>query len=169
MRRAGWLAGLIPVLAAAACGSVGGTAVTASHERTVAEPGQPVPASAVRRLTAMADRIVTMDGGHRVAWATAVVTTRAKALTSATPGDFIPNDEKTVVYLVTIKGHFVCDLCTGPRESRAPTGTYLSLVVDAKTFDGTDFGLGPKSPPVASASFGPVTHLRVQPLGRKLS
>jgi hypothetical protein len=166
MRNASWLAGLILILAAAACGSVSGTAVTASHQLTVAEPGQPVPASAVHWLTAMADRIVTMDGGHPVAWATAVVTTHAKALTSATPGDFIPNDEKTVVYLVTIKGHFVCDLCTGPRGSHAPAGTYLSLVVDAKTFYGTDFGLGSKPPPVASASFGPVTYLQVQPLPR---
>ncbi len=106
MRHVSWLAGLIPILAAAACGSIGGTAaVTASHQLTVAEPGQPVPASAVPRLTAMADRAVTLNGGYPVAWATAVVTTHAKALTSATPGDLIPNDEKTVVYLVTIKGH----------------------------------------------------------------
>ena len=167
MRRVSWLAGLVPILAAAACGSVGGTAVTASHQLTVAEPGQPVPASAVPRLTAMADRAVAVNGGQPVAWATAVVTTRAKALTSATPGDLIPNDEKTVVYLVTIKGHFVCDLCTGPPGSHAPTGTYLSLVVYAKTFYGTDFGLGPKPPPVAPASLGPVTYLKVHPLARK--
>jgi hypothetical protein len=115
----------------------------------------------------MADRAVTLNGGYPVAWATAVVTTRAKALASATPGDLIPNDEKTVVYLVTIKGHFVCDLCTGPSGSSAPTGTYLSLVVDAKTFYGTDSGLGPKPPPVAPASLGPVTYLNVHPLARK--
>jgi hypothetical protein len=167
MRRVSWLAGMIPVLAVAACGAVSGTTVTTSHRLTVAEPGQPVPASAVPRLTAIAERAVTVNGGHPVAWATAVVTTRAKALTSATPGDLIPNDEKTVVYLVTIKGHFVCDLCTGPLGSRAPTGTYLSLVVDAKTFYGTDFGLGPKPPPVAPASLGPVTYLKVHPLARK--
>ena len=167
MRHVSWLAGLIPILAAAACGSMSGTAVTASHQVTVAEPGQPVPASAVPRLTAMADRAVTLNGGYPVAWATAVVTTHAKALTSATPGDLIPNDEKTVVYLVTIKGHFVCDLCTGPPGSSAPTGSYLSLVVDAKTFYGTDSGLGPKPPPVAPASLGPITYLNVHPLARK--
>jgi hypothetical protein len=167
MKRAFWLAGVLALLAAAGCGSASAPAVASGHRPKVAEPGRPVPARAIRRLTAIADRTVTIDGGHPVAWATAVVTTRAKALTSATPGDFIPNDGKTVVYLVTIKGHFVCDLCTGPRGSRVPAGTYLSLVVDAKTFDGTDFGLGPKPPPVASASFGPVTYLQVQPLARK--
>ncbi len=62
-------------------------------------PGQPVPTSALHRLTAITDRAVRVNDGHGVRWASAVVTTRAKALTSATPGDLVPNDEKTVVYL----------------------------------------------------------------------
>jgi hypothetical protein len=165
MKHARWLTGVIAVLAVAGCGPATGTALTASHRPSVAEPGQPVPASAVRRLTAIADRAVTVNGGHPVAWATAVVTTHAKALTSATPGDTTPG-AKAVVYLVTIKGHFVCNLCSGPSGSRAPTGTYLSLVISAKTFEGTDSGISPKPPPVSPASFGPVTHLKVYPLAR---
>jgi len=166
MKRARWLIGLIPVIAAAACGSASGTAVTASHRPAVAEPGQPVPASAVHRLTAIADRAVTLNGGHPVAWATAVVTTHAKALTSATPGDTTPGG-KAIVYLVTIKGNFVCHLCSVPPGGHAPTGTYLSLVIAAKTFEGTDFGIGPKPPPVSAAHFGPVTYLKVRPLARR--
>jgi len=162
MNRARWLIGLIPVFAAAACGSAGGTVVTASHRPAVAELGQPVPASAVHRLTAIADRAVTLNGAHPVAWATAVVTTHAKALTSATPGDTTPGG-KRIVYLLTIKGHFVCGLCSVPPGSHALTGTYLSLVVDARTFAGTDSGIGPK-PPVPPARFGPVTYLKVYPL-----
>ena len=163
MKHVRWLIGLIPVLAAAGCGSASGTAVTASHRPAVAEPGQLVPASAVHRLTAIADRAVTLNGGHPVAWATAVVTTHAKALTSATPGDTTPG-AKAIVYLVTIKGRFVCGLCSGPPGSHAPTGTYLSLVIDARTFAGTDSGLGPKPPPVPPARFGPVTYLKIHPL-----
>ena len=124
-------------------------------------PGQPVPASAVHRLTAMADRAVTVNDGRGVRWASAVVTTRAKALTSATPGDLVPNEEKTVVYLVTVKGRFVARAASGPPGAHAPTGTYMSMVINAKTFAGLDFGLGPKPPPVAPASFGPVTYLKV--------
>ena len=154
------LAGLIPVLAAAACGSVSGTTVTASHRPAVAEPGQPVPASAVHRLTAIASRAVKLNGGQPVAWATAVVTTHARALTSATPGDTTPG-AKTIVYLVTIKGHFVCNLCSGPAGAHAPIGTYLSIVIDAKNFEGTDSGISPKPPPVSPARFGPVTDLLV--------
>jgi len=173
MGRASWLIGLIPVLAAAACGSVSGIALTGSQHRPATPiPGKPVPAAAVHRLTAIADRAVRLNSGHDVAWASAVVTTHAKALTSATPGDFVPNDEKTVVYLVTIKGHFAA--VSGPRPAglrppgkRARTATYMSIVINAKTFVGTDFGLGPKPPPVAPASFGPVTYLKVHPLTRK--
>jgi hypothetical protein len=101
-----------------------------------------------------------------VAWATAVVTTHAKALTSATPGDTTPGG-KAIVYLVTIKGNFVCNLCSVPPGGHAPAGTYLSLVIAARTFAGTDFGIGPKPPPVPAAHFGPVTYLKVRPLARR--
>jgi hypothetical protein len=154
---------LILVLALTGCGSYRAVSATAGHHPAKAEPGHPVPVSAIHRLTAIADRAVTADGGHPVEWAIAVVTTHAKALTAATPGDTAPT-RRVVVYLVTIKGHFRCDLCTGPPGSRAPTGTYMSLVIDAKTFKETDFGLGTKPPPVFLTNFGPVTHLKVHPL-----
>jgi hypothetical protein len=32
-------------------------------------------------------------------------------------------------------------------------------VIDAKTFQGLDFGISPKPPPVPPASLGPVTYL----------
>jgi hypothetical protein len=92
-------------------------------------------------------------------WVTAVLTTHAKALTSATPGDYVSGADGAPVYLVTIRGHFVCNTCTGPPGSNAPRGTYMSLVLNAKTFAGTDFGLSPKPPPVSPASLGPVTYL----------
>lgn len=82
------------------------------------------------------------DDPHPV-WVTAVLTTHAQALTSATPGDFIPGADGTPVYLVTIRGEFVCDTCTGPAGSKATSGTYISLVVDARTFTGLDFGMSP--------------------------
>ena len=46
----------------------------------------------------------------------------------------------------------------GHREPKR-AGRYLSLVIDAKTFQGLDFGIGPKPPPVPPASLGPVTYL----------
>jgi hypothetical protein len=149
-------AAMLAGLAVAGCGVVHwpGRPFTAT-------PGPPVPASAIHRLTVIADRAIKINAGRGVAWASAVVTTHEKALTSATPGDTVPTGGKTIVYLVTIKGHFTAVAFTGPPGAHAPTGTYLSMVIDAKTFQGLDFGLGPKPPPVAPASLGPLTYLKV--------
>jgi hypothetical protein len=133
---------------------------------STAMPGLPVPTSAVHRLTVIADRTVRVNGGHTPAWVSAVVTTYKKALTSATPGDTVPFGEKTIVYLVTMKGHFIAKEASVPAGAHAPTGIYLSLVVNAKTFQATDFGLGFKPPPVSPASLGPVTYLKVSTQGR---
>jgi hypothetical protein len=120
--------------------------------------GAPVPASAIGRLTAIARRAATLNGDPHPAWITAVMTTRAKALTSATPGDRVPGSARTAVFLITMRGHFTA-AGAGPPGAKAPTGRYLSLVVDARTFQGLDAGLSPGAPPVAPASLGPVTYL----------
>src|SRR5215468_6135503 len=85
-------------------------------------PGLPVPASAIPRLTAIAAAAVKVNGGETQASITAVVTTHEKALTSASPGDTVPGSEQTVVYLLTMKGHFTAESAPGPAGSRAPTG-----------------------------------------------
>lgn len=87
------------------------------------------------------------------------MTTRAKALTSATPGDYVPGSAHVKVFLITMRGHFTDRSFTGPPGAKAPTGRYVSLVIDAKTFEGLDFGISPKPPTVSPASLGPVTYL----------
>jgi hypothetical protein len=89
---------------------------------------------------------------------TAVLTTQAKALTSA-PGDLVPGAGGVSVYLVTMRGHFIAYGSSPPPGAALPVGEYLSLVVDARTFRVLDIGLGRTPPPVAPASLGPVTYL----------
>ncbi len=125
--------------------------------------GSPVPASAVPQLTMIASRAAKADGDPAPSQVTAVLTTHAKALTSATPGDFVPGSGGVRVFLVTMRGHFVAYDASVPPGAAAPAGRYLSLVVDAKTFQVLDLGLGPKPPPVPPASLGPVTYLTVRP------
>ena len=134
-------------LTVAGCG--GATAAT----------GRPVPRPVVPRLTAITERAARLNGDRHPTWATAVLTTHAQALRSATPGDFVPDWRGVPVYLVTIRGQFVCNTCTGPPGAKAPNGTYISLVIDAKNFSGLDFGISPTPPPVVPASLGPVTYL----------
>jgi len=126
-----------------------------------AVPGRPVPTSALRTLTAIAGRVGKGDGDRAPAWVSVVVTTHQKALTSATPGDTEPSGQQTIVYLITMKGHFVADDVSVPPGAHAPAGTYLSIVINARTFEATDFGLSYKPPPVAPASLGPVSYLKV--------
>jgi hypothetical protein len=54
-----------------------------------AAAGSPVPARAILRLTVIAGRAAQASGDAAPAWMTAVLTTHAKALRSATPGDFV--------------------------------------------------------------------------------
>jgi hypothetical protein len=120
--------------------------------------GSPVPASAISRLTVLASRAATANGDASPQWVTAVLTTHAKALTVATPGDIVPGAGGVRVYLVTMHGHFIAYASSPPPGATLPVGTYLSIVVDAKTFQVLDFGLSPTPPPVSPASLGPVTY-----------
>ncbi len=124
-------------------------------------PGMAVPSSATGRLTALARRIAKLNGDASPVWVSAVCTTRQKALTSATPGDSVPGDAGTIVYLLTMKGHFTDYGSTGPAGAKLPTGRYVSVVVNARTLGSLDFGISPKPPPVAPASLGPVTYLKL--------
>jgi hypothetical protein len=129
-----------------------------------ARPGRPVPASAVARLKAIAKRFAKLNGGHALIQATAVLTSHRKALTSATPGDFVPGSAGVPVYLVTMQGRFTVD-ASRPAGAPAPTGRYASLVLDAHTFDELDLGLHNNPPPVSPESLGPVTDLLLPPAG----
>jgi hypothetical protein len=75
----------------------------------------------------------------------------------------VPAGGKTVVYLVTMKGHFKFErgprLLPGPR-THAPPLSYQYVVVSAKTLQVTACGLSPTPPPVAPSSLGPVTWLK---------
>jgi hypothetical protein len=93
---------------------------------------------------------------------TAVLTTHAKALTSATPGDFVSGAGDVPVFLVTMRGNFVPTAASRPPGAPAPAGSYLSIVVDARTFQVLDSGISPSPPPVSPASLGPVTYLAGQ-------
>jgi len=109
----------------------------------------------------MAESIAKRNGDATPAQVTVVLTSHKNALTSATPGDTVPGPGQLRVYLITMRGHFVANDASRPPGAAAPRGRYISVVVDAKTFDGLDFGIAPGPPPVSPASLGPVTNLHI--------
>ena len=125
--------------------------------------GPPVPASATSQLTVIGSRAAKADGDAAPSQMTAVLTTHAKALTSATPGDLTPGAGGVPVFLLTMRGHFAATAASRPPGAAAPAGSYLSIVVDARTFQVLDSGLSPSPPPVPPANLGPVTYLTGHP------
>jgi len=156
---AGILVG-IAVIGLAVSGAFSGAAAQA---RNALVPGQPVPSSAVSKLDAIAAGFARENGGASPQWISAVVTSHAKALESATPGDAEDGLAGVTVYLLTMKGHFVDHEASVPPGAAVPTGGYLSIVVNARTFSIMDWGLSQKAPAVTPASLGPVRYLLGRP------
>jgi hypothetical protein len=75
----------------------------------------------------------------------------------ATSGDGVTGEEP--VWVIQLKGaaEFVCRTCRGPSGARAPKGRYITRILDATTFDQTDFGLDDKV--VNLAQLGTVVRL----------
>ena len=65
----------------------------------------------------------------------------------------------TVQLDIGVGGIFIAYGSSPPPGAALPTGRYLSIVVDAGTFQVLDFGLSPTPPPVSPARLGPVTYL----------
>jgi hypothetical protein len=51
-------------------------------------------------------------------------------------------------YLIAERGHFICQACSVPPGARPPTGSVLTLVVDAANGQVTDSGLSKRYPPL---------------------
>jgi len=153
------IAGILVGLAVIGLALSGAFSGQAAQVRNALVAGQPVPPAAVARLDAIAAAFVKEDGGRPPTWATAVMTTHARALESATPGDFEPQFAKVVVYLITMEGDFIGYEASVPAGAALPTGRYLSIVVNARTYSVMDWGLSPTAPAVSPASLGPIRHL----------
>ena len=153
------IAGILVGLAVIGLALSGAFTGQAAQARNALVAGQSIPSAAVARLEVIAASFAKYNGGHQPDWVTAVMTTHARALDSATPGDLEPQSANVVVYLITMEGDFIGYEASPPAGAALPTGRYLSIVVNARTYAVMDWGLSPKAPPVSPASLGPVRRL----------
>ncbi|HEV2375080.1 MAG TPA: hypothetical protein VGS19_23350 [Streptosporangiaceae bacterium] len=154
LRRLTALAGIAAAPVAPAFG-----AVHAKHAARVAvESGTPqaaIPADALARVKAIAKHAARTTGDWMPAQVTVVATTHAKAAQTATSEALLTDP----VYLVTMRGHFTGDGFSPASSVALPTGTYLSFMVDARSFQVMDVRLSDQPPTVSAASLGPLTSL----------
>ena len=153
-------AGMVVGVAAAGLGIYAGFAGQPAQAGSAPAPGLAVSAPASARLDQLALSFARANGDAHPSSITAVLTTHGQALTSATPGDTEPSGNKAVVYLITIRGHFIARMASVPPGAKLPTGSYLSIVINARTFAMMDWGLSAAAPSVSPDSLGPVRNLK---------
>jgi hypothetical protein len=79
---------------------------------------------------------------------TVIATTHKAAVSTAMPGDGV--DDEGDVDLIVMTGHFGADGAKHPPGAQTPTGTVLSLVIDPRTGEIWDYGLGTRRPDLSS-------------------
>lgn len=161
-RKASWLAAVTCVaavpglLALSGCASGPGTDIVSALAASRRAPA--IPSEIRQRLLALANEVAKGAGDPDPEWISVVVSTREKAV-RASSGDLVGGPDFPA-YLITMKGNFTEDDVSVPPGAKAPTGAYITLVVDARTMQSTDFGIGADAGPDPASALGPVTYLK---------
>lgn len=114
-------------------------------------PG-PRPSLSEQRILALAERAASNSGDPRPTLIQHAAGTRFSAVRISS-GDLV--FEWDWSYLIAIRGHFTATGASIPPGAKPPTGSVITLVVDARTGLVTDFGISNRYPPLAK--LGPVT------------
>ncbi len=98
-------------------------------------------AAKLAKLKAMVMSAARANGDAHPSGATIYASRRHEANIAAGSGSGVPGAQP--VYLVVIRGHFVCGGCSSPGgTANPPSGDVITSVVDRKTLQDLDFGIG---------------------------
>ncbi len=114
-------------------------------------PG-PRPTLSERRILTLAEQAASRSGDPNPTLIQHVAGTRFDAVYISSGALIF---EYSWSYLIAVRGHFIDKYASGPAGSKPPTGTVITLVVDERTRQVTDGGIGNRYPPLAK--LGPVT------------
>jgi hypothetical protein len=166
MRRAGSVLCVLIVLGVSGCSSSTTAAMQAGDSGSPAFPTVTTAATnptstgseqnAVdARLWKLAVEAAAANGGT-VLTADAVKSTHSTAVT-VTSGDWVPGEEP--VWAIQVKGtsEFVCNICSRPEGAQPPRGRYITVILDATTFESTDSELSNSAADLSK--LGTVIHL----------
>jgi hypothetical protein len=147
---------LAVILVLSAC--VGGHAVSAAmsgpkaaDSRVVVLRGHRLRAPLLKRIVVLARKTARSLGDTSVKTARVYGPDSRYALVKASSGDLVQKtaDGRKRFYLIVLRGHFVCDSCSGPAGAKPPRGT-IATAVWSGTAGGTDFGLTRRLPATMS-------------------
>lgn len=130
-----WLC-VLAVLGAIGIG-VGAEAAACSHAARPAHEHVATVSAQVRdRLRSLARSFAEQNGDPGLDRATVLLTTRERAA----GGDIVGSDQP--VYLVVLRGHFVCRLlCQSTPAARPVRARFVTISIDRATLQGTDWGV----------------------------
>jgi hypothetical protein len=144
---------------AAMAAALSGILLSAGSSGASAAPRPAIPAAAVPALRAGMLDLARYTGDAHPASVNAVITSRARALQAATPGETVPGSTRQTVYLVVLIGHFTDTHAAVPPGAKIPVGRYLTVTINRATGQLMDLSLSNHRPPVSLSSYGPVSAL----------
>jgi hypothetical protein len=90
-------------------------------------------------LSNVALRMATTNGDRSPTSTEVVASTRERALTVVTPGDFV-NGATGACWVIQMRGHFT--VARGPSGAAPPKGMALTVIVNAATYEVEDWSVG---------------------------
>lgn len=112
----------------------------------------PRPSLSEQRILALGEQVAARSGDPRPTLIQHAAGTHFEAV-RISGGDLV--FEWNWSYLIAVRGHFTATDAPIPPGAKPPTGTVITLVVDARSGRVTDFGISDRYPPLAE--LGPVT------------
>lgn len=140
---------------AALAGGCGSSHNATSSYGATSLPGLTPTKSA--RLEAIVRRAAKVDGDAHPSSVMVYATSRHEANIAGGAGSGVPGSQP--VYLVILRGHFNCNACSSPTNHPPPGGTHVMMVVDRRTLQDLDGGVG--SGPLDTATVGPGLSLQL--------
>jgi hypothetical protein len=126
-----------------------------SHQASATSlPG--LTAAKLAKLETSVRSMARVNGDANPTGATIYASRRHQANIAAGAGTGVIGEQP--VYLVVVRGEFVCNSCSGPPGHTAPSGNVITSVVDRNTLQGLDFGIGTQ---VDTSKLGPGLQLAV--------
>jgi hypothetical protein len=138
---------------------IGGLSVAGLAQTAGASTPAGIPPRARATLLKDAREVARQEGDPHPHDIEAVRTTAGTAMQLECGGGCEGPESKEPVYMIAMRGHFLCNTCSHPRGGSISPGTVITLSYIAETMTRTGFGLSDNYPNLRAAG----TPVRLDP------